>query len=476
MQRFEKRHHDENPIHSPHFYDESSTMSALTPRRTVLRGAGAVLALPWLESMSTNSRTVVNAGQLDESQRPKRAIFTMWGLGVNGRDFTPPDSGPAWSSTPILKPLSNLRDDFTIISGLRLTHSGGHSGDRTFLTGTATHKADAKLTISADQQIAEKIGGVTRFPSLVLGVNRGTGFGSGSIDKTLAWTRGGTPIPAENRPNVLFDRLFRADSAEDIHQQKSQAARRESVLDAISDQAKKLSSKIGRGDREKLDEYFNSVREVERQIETDLAWLEKPKAQVPSIDFGNNVQALDPELENKTTFDYRRYQRLMFDVITLALQTDSTRVINYYARRDLNDGTHCYRYMGCPYGYHEMTHHGEDPDKLKWLTQVDTWYSEEWAYFLNKLKSVREGDGSLLENTMLVWGSTGGTINAHNNSNLPTMIAGGQRLGIKHQGHLVKPDTRLGNLWQTMFDVLGLPIPDNFQGGEADGVIKEIIA
>jgi hypothetical protein len=122
-----------------------------------------------------------------------------------------------------------------------------------------------------------------------------------------------------------------------------------------------------------------------------------------------------------------------------------------------------------------MTHHGEDPDKLKWLTTVDTWYMEDWAYFIEKLKSAKEGDGTLLDHTMLVWGSSGGTENAHNNTDLPTMLVGGHKIGIKHQGHIAKKDVRLGNLWQTMFGVMGVKVPDKFQGGEADGVIKELV-
>ncbi len=444
-------------------------------RRTLLRGTGVALALPWLESMSALSRRVATAGDLTDQERPQRAVFCMWGLGVNGRDFTPANFGKDWQVTPILQPLDHLREDFTIISGLKLTHSGGHSGDRTFLTGTATHSANSKLRISADQELAEVIGTQTRFPSLVLGIHRGTGFGSGTIDKTLAWTRGGTPIPSENRPHVLFDRLFRAESPSEIAGQRQRSAQSGSVLDAVRDQARRLETRLGQGDRRKLEEYFNSIREVERQIETDLAWLDKPKPEVSPLDFGDNVQALDPELQNKTNFDYRRYQRLMFDVIALALQTDSTRVINYYARRDLNDGTHTYHYKGCPYNYHEMTHHGEDPNLLKWLTQVDIWYSEEWAYFIEKLKSIPEGNGTLLDHTLLVWGSSGGTHNAHNNHDLPTMLVGGHKLGIKHQGHINKPDTRLGNLWQTMFEVLRVPVPQDFQGGEADGIISELI-
>lgn len=444
-------------------------------RRVFLRGTGVALALPWLESMSSLSRAASTAGGITESERPKRALFTMWGLGMNGRDFTPANTGRDWNVTPILKPVAHLRDEFTLISGLKLTHSGGHGGDRTFLTGTATHRADAKLRISADQELAEAIGKATRFPSLVLGVHRGTGFGSGTIDKTLAWTRGGTPIPAENRPHILFDKLFRAESPDEVAARRVGAGRTGSVLDAVRDEAKRLQNRLGKEDQAKLNEYFSSIRDVEQSIATDLAWLDKPKPQVTAVDFGQNVQALDPELQSKGNFDYRRYQRLMFDVITLALQTDSTRVINYYARRDLNDGTHCYAYMGCPYGYHEMTHHGEDADKLKWLTQVDTWYMEDWAYFIERLKSVKEGDGSLLDHTMLVWGSSGGTVNAHNNTELPTILVGGHKIGIKHQGHLTQKDVRLGNLWQTMFGVMGVQVPTNFQGGEADGVIKELV-
>ncbi len=444
-------------------------------RRTFLRGAGVALALPWLECMSSQTRSALNAGGISENERPRRAIFCMWGMGVNGRQFTPEQTGRNYELTPILRPLEQHRQDFTIISGLKLTHSGGHGGDRTFLTGTNTHRGDSRLRISCDQELAAAIGNQTRYPSLVLGIKRGTGFGNPQ-DNTLSWTQSGTPIPSENRPNVLFDRLFRSGSPEAVAAQRNEAARTRSVLDAVREEANQLSNNLGKGDRERLDQYFNSVRDVESRIQTDLRWLDVPRPQVEPPNFGDDVQALDPELRGGRNFDYRRYQRLMFDVITLALQTDSTRVISYMPRMDLRDGTYCYGFMGCPYGYHEMTHHGEEADKLRWLTRVDTWYSEDWAYFINKLKSIREGDGRLLDNTLLVWGSSGGTINAHHNTNLPTMMVGGSNLGIRHQGHIRKQDVLLGNLWQTMFGVLGVPVPENFQGGEANGTISEIVA
>lgn len=439
-------------------------------RRTFLRGAGVAVALPWLEAMSTCSAFADTAGGITPGETPRRAVFCMWGLGLNGRDFTPAIAGRDYQLTPILQPLERYRREFTVISGLKLTHSGGHGGDRTFLTGTNTHKSGVKLRISCDQEIARAIGDRTRYPSLVLGIRRGTGFGNPQ-DHTLSWSRSGTPLPAENRPHILFDKLFRPETADTLAEREAEFARRASVLDSIRAEAKALAGQLGKVDRDKLDEYFTGIRDLEKQMQDEKSWLHKPKPKVDAPEFGSD-QGIDPE---KGGLDYRRYQRLMYDVITLALQTDSTRVVSYMARMDNSDGTGAFKGEGNPYGYHEMTHHGEDPDKLRWWTKADTWYMQEWAYFLDKLRSVKEGDGTLLDHTMVVWGSSGGTINAHNNHHLPAVLCGGSRIGVKHQGHIVKEDVYLGNLWQTMFGVLGVPVPENFQGGEADGVISELV-
>jgi hypothetical protein len=434
------------------------------PRRTFLAGAGVSVMLPWLEAMRARG----DAG-ISETP-PSRAVFAFFGLGLNGRDFTPSDAGLKYTITPILKPLESLRSEFTVISGLKLTHSGGHVGDRTFLTGTNVRSAGAKLRISCDQELAEAVGRSTRFPSLVLGIRRGTGFG-GNQDQTLSWTSSGTPLPSENRPHVLFDQLFRPDTDQTKKQREAEFIRRASILDSLRDQAKKLEGSLGAADRQKLDEYLTGIRDLERRMQESKAWLSKPKPKVQNLEFGKE-QGLDPD---KAGLEYRRYQRLMFDVITLALQTDSTRVVSYMVRMDGQDGTGAWRDKGNPYNYHEMTHHGEDPDKLKWFTQADIWYMEEWAYFLGKLKSVQERDGTLLDRTLVAYGSSGGSINAHHNHDLPTMLAGGSKLGVKHQGHLLKKGTRLGNLWSTMFDRMNVPLPKDFQGGEADGLIKELI-
>ena len=439
-------------------------------RRCFLRGAGVAIALPWLEVMSRAAVKADTAGSLAADEIPRRSVFCMWGLGLNGRDFTPSTTGPAYQLTPILKPLERHRRDFTVVSGLKLTHSGGHGGDRTFLTGTNTHDSGCKLRISCDQELALAVGDQTRFSSLVLGIRRGTGFGNPQ-DNTLSWSRSGTPIPAENRPHILFDQLFRPETADTLAQREAEFARRASVLDSVRAEAKALNERLGKVDRDKLDEYFTGIRDLEKQMQDEKHWLYKPKSKVAAPEFGNE-QGLDP---TKGNLEYRRYQRLMYDVIALALQTDSTRVISYMARMDNSDGTGAFKGEGNPYGYHEMTHHGEDADKLRWWTKADSWYMEEWAYFLDKLRSVKEGDGTLLDHTMLVWGSSGGTINAHNNHNLPAILCGGSRLGVKHQGHIIKKDAYLGNLWQTMFGMMGVPVPQNFQGGEADGEIKELV-
>ncbi len=298
-------------------------------RRTFLRGAGVTLTLPWLEVMSPLAQAVTTAGGLGAEEAPKRAVFTMWGLGVNGRDYTPKDVGPDYTATPILEPLQEHHRDFTVISGLKLTHSGGHGGDRTFLTGTNTHQAGCKLRVSCDQELAEVLGRDTRYRSLVLGVRRGTGFGNAQ-DNTLSWTRNGTPLPAENRPHVLFDLLFRPDTPETLAQREAEFARRASVLDSVREEARAFEDTLGKIDRNKLDEYLTSVRDLEKTMQDEKSWLHKPKPEVEGIDFGTD-QSLDPE---KTGLDYRRYQRLMFDVIALALQTDGTRVVSYQPRMD----------------------------------------------------------------------------------------------------------------------------------------------
>lgn len=443
----------------------------LLSRRTLLRGVGATLALPWLEAMSPSAKSVCNAGSIAPREIPKRAIFTFWGMGLNGRDYTPKEVGPDYALTPILQPLAAHRRDFTVISGMKLNHSGGHFGDASYLTGTNNIREPVgKFRVSCDQELAAVLGKTTRYPVLTLGIRRGTGFGEGQVN-TLSWSESGNPLPSESRPDVLFNQLFRPESAAEIGEREQSYDRRQGVLDAVLDDAKRLNARLGKDDQTRLDEFFTSVRDVEQRMADEKKWLHADKPKVAPLDFSNG-KSIEPS--GKAEFDYRRYQRLMFDIIALALQTDCTRVISYMARKDAQDGTGSWKSMGNPYGYHDMTHHGEDADKLRWLTKSDTLYMEEWAYFLTRLKSIQEGDATLLDHALVAYGSSGGTLNAHHQHHLPALLCGGARLGVKHQGHLVKEGVMLGNLWQTMFDRLGVPVPENFQGGEADGILSEL--
>jgi hypothetical protein len=438
-------------------------------RRTFLRGSGVALALPWLEAMSPASKSIVSAGEAAAGEIPKRAVFTFWGLGLNGRDYTPATEGRDYQATPILQPIDKHRDDSTIITGLKLNYSGGHGGDRTFLTGNCTHKADTKLHVSVDQQLAEYLGNATRFKSLVLGIQRGTGFGNAQ-DNTLSWSSSGTPLPAENRPDVLFDLLFRKETPEQLAAREKGYRRQAGILDAVAESAARLQDRVGVDDRRKLDEYFTSIREIERRMAGEKEWLHREK---PPVAWDGTVPKIEPQ--QSKTFDYRTYQRLMYDIIALVLQTDGTRVISYMAKKDLGDGTGSYGFLGNPYDYHTLTHHGEDPERLKWLTQVDIWHMEDWCYFLDKLKSIKEGSGTLLDHVLLARSSSGGTLNAHNNTMLPTILHGGSRIGVKHQGHITATDKSLGNLWRTMVQLMGMPLPEQFMGGESDGVIGAIL-
>jgi len=438
-------------------------------RRKFLRGSGVAMALPWLEAMSPSARAVSTAGGAAAGEIPKRAVFTFWGLGLNGRDYTPAEDGRDYKVTKILKPIDKHRDDYTVITGLKLEHSGGHGGDRTFLTGDCTHDAGADLHISVDQEIVEHLGNVTRFPSLVLGIQRGTGFG-GAQDNTLSWTRNGTPLPSENRPDVLFDKLFRQETPQQIAAREKGYKLQGSILDSVRDSARKLEDKVGVDDKRKLDEYFTSIRDIEARMANEKAWLHKEK---PEIVWKGEVPKIEPRQHKE--FDYRTYQRLMYDILALALQTDSTRVVSYMARKDLGDGTGSYGFLGNPYAYHTLTHHGEDPERLDWLTKVDVWHMEDWCYFLDKLSSIREGDGTLLDHTLLARSSSGGTLNAHNNHMLPTILHGGSRIGVKHQGHTKVMDKSLGNLWATMAELMGHKPSSTFMGGEYDGTIRQLV-
>lgn len=439
------------------------------PRRTFLKALGVSVALPWLEVMSANAKGITTAGSMAVSEIPRRAMFTYWGLGVEPTGFTPPDTGKNYTLTSSLAPLAPFKDDCTLMTGLS-SFTGGHGSCCCLLTGVNTVR-NAKTLTSVDQQLAVHHGSATRFPSLVLGTVRETGFG-GPFPMTLSWSKNHTPITPENRPEVLFEKLFGSADNNTLAAAKQAMAQRASLLDSIKEQAAALQRQVGTADRERLDQYFTSIRDLEERIKVEGEWIDRPKPKVPRPDFGQGSP------RDRITGDgrgYSEYTRLMFDMIALAFQTDSTRSVSHIPRTE-GDEAKCYGYLTkSKWDLHTITHNAQEDDKIAQWRQLDAMYLAEWAYFLGKLKGVKEGGGTLLDNTMAAWATTNGGPNAHDSKMLPLILCGGSALGLKHQGHLVQKDVPVSNVWQTIVNRVGMPLPENFQGGVASGVVKELV-
>lgn len=432
-------------------------------RRTLLRGAGATIGLPVLEAMFP---ALTSAQQ---TTPPARIGMFYFGTGMNAPDFFPADAGRDFTYSPILRPLERFRGQMTVLSGTYLEHGGGHSGDYTFLTGAVGRRNDQPVinSISADQVAAAHVGSQTRFPSLRLSIGSGTGLG-GSLT-TLSWNASGIPLSAENDPFTVFNRLFRPDNAREAGQRERGFQRRGSVLDAVGEQARQLQPRISQADRQSLDQYFSSVREVEQQLQRSIEWANRPK---PTPNLAGLSSFEQPYAPNSPNWRYETFARMMYDLIALAFQTDSTRVVTYVVRRELSGGI--YPEFQSAHDYHALTHQTDNPRDAAELTRIDRIYMDHWAYFLGRLAGMTEAGGrSVLDRTILAF-SSGMGFN-HSRDRLPTAVFGGRALGVSHQGHLRMPDnTRLARLWHTMLDRAGVPVGRTFQ--DSRGVITEIVA
>ncbi len=436
-------------------------------RRTVLRGTGAMMALPLLEAMLP--RTSQAAVEI-ENAIPKRMGIFYFGTGMNMREFEPETEGKDYQLSPTLQTVSQHKEDFTVLSGTFLEHGGGHEGDYTFSTGVkAKDSGTIKNEISMDQLAAEQIGRETRFPSLQMCVHRGTGFG-GNL-RTLSWNRNGIPLASENDPHILFNRLFKVNGPEDQEIRQTGFRQRRSILDAVMDDAKRLERNVSQQDGVKLDEYLSSVREVEKQLERDIDWNVKPKPAVDTNGMSDFSESYQIHMQSGQ-FVYERYAKMMYDLIALALETDSTRVVSYVVRQESSGGT--FDEFGVSKGFHELTHHGNDPKNLAELAKVDRIYLSHWDYFINRLKSFKQIDNSTLLDHSLLGFSSGMGI-GHSKDRLPTCLFGGKATGIAHQGHLRLPtNTPLSRLWHTMLNRLDVQTGETFQ--DSSGVIDDLIA
>jgi hypothetical protein len=433
-------------------------------RRTVLKAFGAAIPLPLLEAMVPRAAlaTAANAAV------PPRMLVCHFGTGMNIREFFPQEAGAQCVLPRIVKPLEAWRQRMTILSGLKLEHGGGHTGDYTFLTGAEGWKSTGiKSAVSADQVVAAAVGKDTQYPSLQLSIARGTNYGQQGL-ATLSWSRSGIPLAAENDPQVVFQRLFGVEEAEQSAERQSGFRRRASVLDYVRDQARQMERGVGGADRQKLDEYFTSVREIESQLQRDRDWSQRPKPKPGLTNLGDYSRSLVPSAAN---FDYAAYQKLMYDLIALAFQTDSTRVITYNVRQEISGGTFPVHQVSK--GFHALTHHNNDPKNLDELAKVDEINMGFWASFLQRLSQVEQPDGrSLLDHTVIAFSSGAGM--DHSRDKLPTAMFGGEALGLKHCAHLkLSEGTPLARVWHTMADRMGVRL-ESLQ--DSKGPISELIA
>ncbi|MFT4555156.1 MAG: hypothetical protein ACI92S_000485 [Planctomycetaceae bacterium] len=409
-------------------------------RRSFLKAAGVCLALPTLESMRRVSRAD------SREATPQRMVCVGNEFGMHPGSFWPKQTGTDYEFTPLLKPLAPHKDEFTLFSHLDHGLKGGHFAIHGFLTGVKAAEARGLPGggMSVDQRAAEFVGSRTRFPSLTIGSDYGLHGGC-----QMSWTRTGTRIPPIPGPRELFRQLFVEDSAAGKKQAEDRILLQGSILDAVLGDANSLRRKLNKNDGQKLDEYFSSVRDVETKLALDQQWLSIPKPKAP----------IDQPKNKGLTLDLPA----IYDLIALALQTDSTRVATLEIA-----GGFVASALGIKKGYHGLSHHGKVKDSIELLVQIELYQMEQFARFIKKLRSIREpnSDGTLLDNTTVLMGSGMGDANSHTNNDLPIILAGG---GFKHGEHKEYPKVSnrrvpLCNLFVSMLQRFGVETDQFSQG------------
>lgn len=419
-----------------------STLSALS-RRKFLRGAGILLALPLLDAMTpafADARKR-NPSVTTPGGKPRRMFGICNNLGLLPDQFFPKENGRDYPLSPYLELLKEHRNDFTVFSGVSHPDvDGGHPADNCFLSA-APHPGSAgfRNTISLDQYIGERIGHLTRFPSLTLGVNVQQGV------RSLSWTGSGVLIPCEEKAAEVFARMFLQGTKAETEAQVRKLDAGQSILDAVAGQAKDLQRTVGGRDRDRLDQYFTSVRDLEQRLQMSREWEFKPK---PKVSAPAPLDPADPKA-------YMDKVKLMYDMARLAFETDSTRSISLLLD-SVNSPAIEFGDVKTTDGYHNLSHHGKSKEKLAQLKTIDEWHMKLLAEMFSQLKAVREEGEPLLDRTMILYGSNLGNANTHVTTNMPTIFAGG---GFKHGQHLAF-DTQhnypLPNLFISMLQRLGL--------------------
>jgi hypothetical protein len=425
------------------------------PRRTFLRGLGTAIALPALDAMMPAFASPAKVA----SNSPLRMGFAYVPNGIIMKDWTPAAAGANFEFPRILEPLKQYKDQMLLLSGL--THNGGRAlgdgpGDHaraaaSFLTGVHPRKtfgADIKCGTSVDQVAAQAIGSKTRFASIELGCEDGRLVGncdsgySCAYSNSVSWRSETTPMPPEVNPRTVFERLFGSSDPSETPAARAKRERyRKSILDFVSEDTAELQKALGPTDRRKLDEYLDGVREIEKRIERAES---NSKEIVPDMPVPEGVPA-----------EFAEHVKLMFDLMTVAFQTDSTRVATFMIGREGSNRT--YREIGVPDPHHGISHHRGDEALIEKLAQINRYHMEQFAYFIDKLANTPDGDGTLLDHSMITYGSGISDGNRHLHHDLPVLIVGKANGSWKTGRHLqyVK-DTPMANLFLAMLDRMGV--------------------
>ncbi|MBX3420251.1 MAG: DUF1552 domain-containing protein [Pirellulaceae bacterium] len=433
-------------------------------RRTLLRGTGAALALPWLEAMLPKHSAFAAAPQV---KQPVRLAWVFFPNGTHPDAWQPKTPGRDWEITPSLEPLRHLKDQLTVLSGLAQVNAralGDGPGDHArsaaaFLTGAhpvKTGGAKIRAGRSADQIAADGYGRDCRLPSIELGTEAGKAAGacdSGyacAYSNNISWRSASQPMAKEINPRLAFDRLFGtggpSKSTDELLLQRS-------ILDLVADDARQLKSRMGETDRQKLDEYFSSVRDVEKRIER----LSEPVQH----DISGHRPVEQPE-------DIGQRMRLMYDVIALGFKTDTTRIATFMLGNEGSNGI--YPMIGINEGHHHLSHHQNDSEKIAKIALIDKFFIEQFAYFVNQLKETNDGQHSLLDNCLIVYGGAIRDGNRHDHHDLPILLAGSGGGYVTPGSHLQYPsETPLNNLYLTMLDAVGVRV-DQF--GDSSGKLE----
>lgn len=412
-------------------------------RRVFLRGAGVALSLPLLEVMSPAfSRAAARPdAAVTPGGKPRRLFGICNNLGLLPEEFFPKESGKGYALSPYLELLREHRERFTVFSGVSHPEvDGGHPADNCFLTA-APHPGSGgfRNTISLDQFISERIGHLTRFPSLTLGVNVQQGL------RSLSWTGSGVLIPCEEKASDVFRHMFFQGSREETEAQVRKLETGRSILDAVSDQARRLQRQVTVRDRERLDQYFTSVRDLEQRLQMSREWENRPR---PKVDAPVPLDPASPKA-------YMDKVKVMYDLVRLAFETDSTRSVSLLLD-SVNSPAIEFGEVKTNDGYHNLSHHGRSKEKLAQLKSIDQWHMKLLADLFAHLASVQEEGEPLLDRTMILYGSNLGNANTHVTTNMPILFAGG---GFRHGQHLAFDTAHnypLPNLFVSMLQRMGL--------------------